>query len=103
MYQTDTDYKFSTSVYGYSDYSSSLKQPNFCGSFLDCSLLTTSFKQTFWFGGDEVHTSSGNTTTPARLFAKKSSDGKTISWYDSSDMDEQYNRSTFTYYWLGIG
>ena len=36
-------------------------------------------------------------------FAKKSSDGKTLSWYNKTNSYNQINSSGYTYYWIAIG
>lgn len=60
------------------------------------SQLTTSYQNGFGFGTYITGTS------PANLYASKSSDGKTIYWYSSSSANYQNNKSNTTYHWLAI-
>lgn len=39
----------------------------------------------------------------ATVYSKKSSDGKTLYWYDTGNAVDQYNESGVTYYFLAIG
>lgn len=67
---------------------------------LPVSLLTTAYTKGFGFGVED-----GNHT----LYGKRSSDSKTVSWYDAGDNDTdpdpsaQCNRAGYTYYFLAIG
>ena len=57
-------------------------------------LLTTEFVAGRGFG-------SGTRSTFPR--GKKSSDGKTVSWYSPTSQEGQFNNSTITYVWFALG
>lgn len=67
-----------------------------------CDNLTTSYKETFMYCSSYYE-------TEENIYAKKSSDGKTIFWYTTnSDVNKeasnlQYNRQGTTYHVLAIG
>lgn len=70
-------------------------------SALGTAMLTTSYQSGVGLGTD--FTESGT-----QLYAKKSSDGKTIYWYSSNSnagnaIDAQLNKSGVVYYFVGIG
>lgn len=55
--------------------------------------LTTEYKFIgYWFS------SLGNNP----IYAKKSVDGKTLSWYNQNNADEQFNLSGYTYYYIAF-
>lgn len=66
------------------------------GNPMDCSILTTSY--TAGLGFSDVSNSdflSG--------YAKKTEDGKTITWYHSGSANSQANYAQYTYYYFAIG
>lgn len=56
--------------------------------------MPTSYKMGWGFG---------YTDSSSVLRGQRSEDGKTISWYNSSNADNQNNSSAYTYYYLAIG
>ena len=63
---------------------------------MDCSILTTSY--TAGLGFSNVSSSDGLSG-----YAKKTEDGKTITWYHSSSASSQANYAQRTYYYFAIG
>ena len=63
---------------------------------MDCSILTTSY--TAGLGFSNVSSSDGLSG-----YAKKTEDGKTITWYHSRSADSQANYAQYTYYYFAIG
>lgn len=63
---------------------------------IDCSILTTSY--TAGLGFSSVSRSDGLSG-----YAKKTEDGKTITWYHSGNADSQANYAQYTYYYFAIG
>lgn len=64
-----------------------------------CPWLSTEYEE---YKGFAYKTSSGSTDYYA--YAKKSPDGKTISWYTTPDSaNAQYNLNVYEYHWLAIG
>lgn len=61
---------------------------------LQSNELTTSYQELRGFG-----IVSGSST----IYGRKSSDGKTIEWYSSSDYYNQFNNSNRKYYYFAIG
>lgn len=67
---------------------------------VDCNTLTTSYAKYNGFG--DSRTSSSNTY--GDNYGKKSSDGKTIYWYNTyDDAGWQLNASNYKYYYMAIG
>ena len=66
------------------------------GNPMDCSILTTSY--TAGLGFSNVSNSDGLSG-----YAKKTEDGKTITWYHSRSADSQANYAQYTYYYFAIG
>lgn len=66
------------------------------GNPMDCSILTTNYTNGLGFASKpESNILSG--------YAKKSFDGKTITWYHRRDANSQQNGSGYVYYYLAIG
>lgn len=61
---------------------------------IDVAMLTTSYKAGLGF---RYGSSSGS------MYSKKSDDGKTIYWYETTGAAYQTNTSGYTYYWVAIG
>ena len=66
------------------------------GNPMDCSILTTSY--TAGLGFSNVSSSDGLSG-----YAKKTEDGKTITWYHSRNATSQANYAQNTYYYFAIG
>lgn len=65
------------------------------GNPMDCTVLTTSYVSGLGFA----------TTTESDLFsgyAKKSEDGRTITWYHRDNVSSQLNSAGYTYYYFAI-
>lgn len=63
---------------------------------MDCSILTTSY--TAGLGFSDVSSSDGLSG-----YAKKTEDGKTITWYHSRSANSQANHAQYVYYYFAIG
>ena len=66
------------------------------GNPMDCSILTTSYTAGLVFSN--VSNSDGLSG-----YAKKTEDGKAITWYHSGNADSQANYAQYTYYYFAIG
>ena len=58
-----------------------------------CDSLTTEYRKSSPYSGGSAHDA----------FAKKSSDGKTIYWYNRYSEDAQFNSDNYYYYYIAIG
>lgn len=67
--------------------------------FMLPSQLTTEYVQGLWIGQNTGYDSK----TQSKTYAKKSADGKTMSWYTDESNDDQLNRSHLIYHFMGIG
>lgn len=83
-----TDYYHAATTYGYGFVFPTV------GNSISSQMLTTTYTQNLGFY---------NGSNSGYSYGKKSSDGKTISWYNTNNAIDQKNLSGDTYYYLAIG